>query len=146
MKKCILIVDDDSAVRESLKKVLQETGFEVRLAVDGDEAAGVVDDPRIDMLILDLNLPNRHGWDVAEAVSTNQPLMPVIIITGMMDQLATTAIPRVAAVMQKPIDVSMLLGVISGLLSESPEARIRRISGCVGTEPRLRLPVMSKPQ
>jgi DNA-binding response OmpR family regulator len=138
MKKRICVVDDDSSVRESLKKVLEETGYEVILAADGKEAEGKLEDPMIELLILDLNMPNRDGWDVLEEANSNQPLMPVLIITGMMDQLATTAIPGVAALMSKPIDVSTLLKKIEYLLAESPEARLRRMIGSVEAEPWLR--------
>ncbi len=128
MKKRLLVVDDDPSVREFLKKVLEDTGYEVILAADGEEAADKLDDPKIDLLILDLNMPNRDGWDVLEDAHSDHPLMPVVIVTGMIDQLATMAIPGAAALLQKPIDVPVMLEKIKELLAETPEARRRRIN------------------
>ena len=129
MKKRIFVVDDDLSVRESLKKVLEEVGYEVTTAIDGAEAQCRLNESIPDLLILDLNMPRRDGWDVLEDISTNQPMLPVIVVTGMMDQLATTIIPGVAALMQKPMHVAPLLNKIEELLAESPEARLRRLTG-----------------
>jgi DNA-binding response OmpR family regulator len=126
MKETLLVVDDDPSVRESLERVLASSGYHVILAADGKQAQRKLDNPEIDLLILDLNMPHRDGWDVLEDASIRHPLLPVIIITGMMDQLATTLIPGVGALMEKPIDAPLLLKRIELLLEEPTEARLRR--------------------
>src|SRR3954453_7533264 len=84
MTKNLIVVDDDASVRESLRKVLEDAGYAVTLAADGKAAEPMLDNPKLDLLILDLNMPYRDGWDVLEDVSSNFPLLPVIIITGMV--------------------------------------------------------------
>ncbi|MCI0535102.1 MAG: response regulator, partial [Verrucomicrobiales bacterium] len=64
IKERLLVVDDDGSVRDSLKKVLEETGYDVILAAGAEEAEGKIDAQEFDLLILDLNLPDRDGWDV----------------------------------------------------------------------------------
>jgi DNA-binding response OmpR family regulator len=133
MSKQVLVVDDDSSIRESLKKVLLETGYGVALAANGTEAESELEKQQIDLLILDLNMPERDGWDVLERVNSNHPLLPVMMITGLIDQLDSTNIPGVSALLEKPIDVSVLLATMEDLLAETVEDRMRRVSGGLET-------------
>jgi DNA-binding response OmpR family regulator len=134
MKKRLLIVDDDASVRKSLKKVLEDTGYEVITAADGVEARAHLLEPGIDLLILDLNMPNRDGWDVLEDAGAAQPLLPIIVVTGMTDQLATFCIAGVAVLMKKPVDVPILLQKVEYLLAETAEDRVRRTGDGFGTQ------------
>ena len=74
MKKSILVIDDDAQIRESLAKVLRAEGYEVRLAGDGQEAMDREGAARVDLLLLDLNLPQRSGWDLFESFTSMNPL------------------------------------------------------------------------
>ena len=62
MTKRILLVDDDRFIRESLSKILQAESYEVVLAENGQEAIEKHGAERIDLLILDLNMPVKNGW------------------------------------------------------------------------------------
>jgi DNA-binding NtrC family response regulator len=127
MKKRILIVDDDISIRSSLQKILSDSGYEVSTAQDGDAAEDQF--RRVDLLILDLNLPVQDGWDVLGHVNASYPLLPVIVITGMADQLEEQTIPGASAFLEKPIEVSALLRTIERLLSVTPEERLAGASG-----------------
>jgi DNA-binding response OmpR family regulator len=129
MKKNILVVDDDSQVRESLRKVLQAEGYEVRLAADGLEGLEQFDSKHIDLLLLDLNLPAKSGWDLFERFSSTNPLLPIIIITGRHNQYNLAAAAGVGALMEKPLDVPLLLQTIAALLIEPAEAQLKRLVG-----------------
>src|SRR5258708_4749476 len=87
MKKTILVADDDEAVRQSLRRVLSGHGYEVVLAADGQSALEQFDPGKIDLLLLDLDLPVRNGWDTFARITSESPTLPVIIITGQSDQL-----------------------------------------------------------
>src|SRR5437764_133081 len=102
MKLRLLIADDDLAVRESLKKVLEETGYEVLCAADGEEAESKFSSDRIDLLLLDLDLPKQNGWNVFGLVSALNPLLPIVIITGLRDELDAGLVPGVSAFFEKP--------------------------------------------
>jgi DNA-binding response OmpR family regulator len=138
MKKRLLIVDDDSSVRQSLKKVLEDSGYEVLVASDGKEAESTLNKLAVDLLIVDLNMPTKSGWDVLDDVTAQHPLVPIIVITGMADQLDTLRIGGGGALLEKPIDPPNLLQRIEKLLAETPEQRLLRISSSRETEPRLR--------
>jgi DNA-binding response OmpR family regulator len=129
MKKTVLIVDDDDAIRESLRKLLQAEGYEVRLAANGQEGLDQFDPARVDLLLLDLNLPAKSGWDLFERLSFINPLLPIIIITGRDNQYKLAAAAGVGALMEKPLDVPLLLQTITALLAEPAETRLKRLVG-----------------
>src|ERR1044072_3726189 len=135
MKKRLLIVDDDLAIRESLKKILEDTGYGVSLAIDGEDAELKLRDEVFDLVILDVNLPKRDGWDVLDFLSLANPLLPVIMITGLMDQMATTIIPGVSALVGKPVEVPMLLKKIEYVLNQTTEERFRQTQGLPDLDP-----------
>jgi len=123
MKKRMLVVDDDSSVRSSLRKILAESGYEVTVAEDGESAGGEF--AKSDLLILDLNLPIQDGWDVLGFVNAEFPLLPVIVITGLADQLDERTIPGASAFLEKPIEVPLLLETVERLLKQSPVERMQ---------------------
>ncbi len=129
MKKRLLIVDDDVAVREAMKRVLETAGYEVGLAQDAEAAALQFLPEQSDLLLLDLNLPSRSGWEVFERLTTRYPLVPVIIITGMPTQYPTAVAAGVSALMEKPIEPEALLKTISEVLAEGGERRLARMCG-----------------
>lgn len=129
MKKTVLVVDDDAAVRKSLSKVLKQVGYEVQLAADGQEALERFDPNHTDLLLLDLGLPIRNGWDAFESITRQNPYLPVIIITGQTDKFEVAAAAGVGALMEKPLDVPQLLQTMRDLLVEPKEERLRRLCG-----------------
>jgi DNA-binding NtrC family response regulator len=128
MKTRILVADDDLAVRESLAKILRGAGHEVLCAANGEEAERLVANEPLDLLLLDLGLPTRGGWNVFGLATALRPLMPVVILTGLKDQSENKLLPGIAAFLEKPVEVPLLLQTIAGLLAEPEEQRWRRIS------------------
>ena len=128
-KKTLLAVDDDPQIRESLHKMLRAEGYEVVLAADGPEGLAKFNPEKIDLVLLDLSLPGKGGWDVFERITFINPLLPVIIITGRENQYDTAVAAGAGALMQKPLDVSFLLRTIAELLVEPPETRLERLAG-----------------
>jgi DNA-binding response OmpR family regulator len=129
MKKKILVVDDDPQIRESLRKVLRAEGYEVVLAADGRDGIEKFNTERIDLLLLDLNLPGNSGWDIFGTLTSLNPFLPIIIITGRQNQHELVAGAGVGALMEKPLDVPLLLKTITELLAESAETRLKRLVG-----------------
>jgi DNA-binding response OmpR family regulator len=128
-RKRVFVVDDDAAVRESMIKVLKGVGYDVVTASDGEEASRHFVPDKCDLVLLDLNLPLRSGWDVFEHLTTHHPTIPVIIITAMPNQFRTALAAGAGALMEKPIEVPVLLNTMEALLTEPPEARLRRMCG-----------------
>lgn len=127
--KRILVVDDDPGVRESLLVVLREEGFAALTAGSGLEALALAATTPPDLVLLDLNMPDQSGWDTFEGITSQSPLLPVIVITGRPNQLFTAANAGVGALLEKPLDILILLKMIKTLLAEPAEVRLARIAG-----------------
>ena len=62
VKKKILLVDDDAAIRQILVRLLQEEGYYVLTGANGVEALALADATKFDLVMLDLNMPVKDGW------------------------------------------------------------------------------------
>src|SRR5262245_8625955 len=129
LRRRILLVDDDPGVRSSLGAVLCEEGYLVLPARDGQEALALAAATEFDLVLLDLNMPVKDGWDTFEQLSREHPLMPVVIATAKPNQLFTALGAGVAALMEKPIEIPILLATIARLLTEPREEQLKRLSG-----------------
>ena len=129
MKKRLLVVDDDPAVCQSLAELLTDEGYEVMPASNGVEALELAASMPVHLVLLDLNLPKKSGWDTFEGLVRQNPQAPVIIITGQPNQLFPALASGVGALMEKPLDLPKLLQAIRSLLDEPVEARLARLAG-----------------
>ncbi|MFO8065835.1 MAG: sigma-54-dependent transcriptional regulator [Spirochaetota bacterium] len=78
----ILVVDDEQGIREALLGILEDEGYEVRLAEDGSECLSIMEEESIDLVLLDVWLPNMGGVDVLKKIKEDYPDTPVLIISG----------------------------------------------------------------
>jgi two-component system, OmpR family, phosphate regulon response regulator OmpR len=125
----ILVVDDDSSVREMLTRVLVGEGYLVSAAADGTSALEIATATKIDLVLLDLNMPGKSGWDTFERLTAENPLLPVIIVTARANQLFTAMGAGVGALLEKPLHFPKLLQTIEQLLAEPAELRLARMAG-----------------
>ena len=87
----ILVVDDEQAVRESLRRSLSFNGYEVLLASDGAEAITIVQDENPDIMVLDVNMPNMDGLEVCRTLRSEGWGRPILMLTardGVSDRVA----------------------------------------------------------
>ena len=115
----VLVVDDDLAVRESLKFALELEGLEVHVCASGADLLAHPHLMRTDCLVLDYHMPGMDGFAVLNALKARDSRVPVILITGN----ATAAVRRRAAivgvrhVVEKPLLDSTLIESISDILN-----------------------------
>ncbi|WP_321391159.1 sigma-54 dependent transcriptional regulator [Emcibacter sp.] len=109
----ILIVDDEQDIRELIAGILEDEGFETRVAGDSDSALAEIEARRPSLLILDIWLQGSRldGLEVLEQVKKQHPDLPVIIISGHGNiETAVTAIKRGAYdFISKPFETDKLL-------------------------------------
>ncbi len=127
-KKKILLVDDDPAIRQILLRLLAEEGHQVETAPNGLEAIEMLDNS-VDLVLLDLNMPVKDGWDTFEELSIRYPGLPIILITARSNQFFPALASGVGALLEKPFDFVKLFDTIRTLLEEPAEARLARIAG-----------------
>jgi diguanylate cyclase (GGDEF)-like protein/PAS domain S-box-containing protein len=85
-KPRILVVDDDDDARLLMRAALRKAGFEVGLAVDGDDALRQFAAQPWDMVMLDVEMPGRSGHEVCTALRAQcGELLPIVMVTGMDD-------------------------------------------------------------
>jgi two-component system response regulator RegX3 len=115
----ILIADDEPSVRDSVSYALQQEGFEVILAVDGDDADRKLEGegPGFDLLILDIMMPGRSGLDLCREVRGRSPV-PIILLTAKDAEVDKVVGLEVGAddYVTKPFSVRELLGRVRAQL------------------------------
>jgi CheY-like chemotaxis protein len=122
----VLVVDDSLSVRKLVEKALEGRGLQVIAAASGAEAIQLLERDRPDVVICDVILPDKDGYQICQYVRTHPAIAatPVLLISGIDNGTvqARAAEVRSDDVMFKPFGVDDLLGKINSLLS-------RRVNG-----------------
>ncbi len=79
--KKILVVDDESQITELLRSYLEREGYQVAVAADGEEALTMADAERPDLILLDLMLPKKNGFEVCREIRAKSRV-PIIMLTA----------------------------------------------------------------
>ena len=82
MRDTLLVVDDEPRIRRVVQMALEERGYRVLTSGSAEEAAGVLDDERVDMVVADLQLPGRSGLELLADLRTSRPDVPVVLVTA----------------------------------------------------------------
>jgi DNA-binding response OmpR family regulator len=80
MVKTVLVVEDEPNIVLSLEYVIKKAGYEVRVARDGEEALKAVEEAAPDLILLDVMIPKRDGYDVCQTIRANPAWNDVNII------------------------------------------------------------------
>jgi DNA-binding response OmpR family regulator len=121
-------VDDDPAIRRILLRLLAEEGHYVETASDGVKSLEMAD-ASTDLVLLDLNMPGKDGWETFEELSMRLPWLPIILITARSNQFFPALASGVGALLEKPFDFVKLFDTINAFLGESDEMRYARMTG-----------------
>lgn len=85
MSKTILIVEDENILREIMKDYLLEEGYRVIEAIDGKQAVSLFQEHEVDLILLDIMLPELDGWSVCRRIRKTSNV-PIIILTARSDE------------------------------------------------------------
>ncbi len=114
----VLLVDDDSNVRQALHQALVLEDFAVMPAQDGAEALQVFSENAIDVVLLDLDLGPEDGWRTYERLKRLRPHLPVVLMTASPERHAAQAESAFAKVLEKPLDVPLLVRTLNTLAAQ----------------------------
>ena len=120
-KHRILIVDDDSEFRHSLKRILQKAGYHVSSASNGSQASEMLNKRVYPLILVDLNMPGKLGLELLREVKEKTPESKVIMITvdGSADNYSEAMSTGAFAVLQKPLKMKKLLTYASMALNNN---------------------------
>ena len=114
----ILILEDDTLFAESLEDFLEEEGFSITLAHEGEKALELAYEKRFDLLLLDVNVPKLSGFELLASLRQKQQNTPAIFITSFKDKesIQKGFLKGADDYLTKPVDLDELLLRILALL------------------------------
>ncbi len=133
MKKAqILVVDDESGVRELVGDVLELEGYEVTIAVDGLDALSRIRKQKFDLYVLDLNMPKIDGLVLLEKVRSGGDQTPALLLTARREKEDIHQGFRVGAddYVTKPFSIEELALRVGAILRRSSSAQATNILRC----------------
>src|SRR5256714_6712485 len=116
---CVLIIDDEAEIRESLQTLLEFEGYEVEAAANGTQGLAKLGDRPFDLVLLDLALPDRNGLDLLPEIRALDPQIAVIMITayGTVEDAVRAMQSGAANFLQKPWDNEKLLADVRAVVA-----------------------------
>lgn len=119
MQRTILVADDEKNIRQGLQLALEDEGYHVLVASDGQEAWTIISTTHVNLLITDLKMPRMSGGELLKKIASAYPTMPVVILTGHGTIESAVDAMRNGAVdfMTKPLNLDRLFMLIKRAFS-----------------------------
>lgn len=118
----VLVIDDDDRIRTLLRDILLFGGHEVIEASDGESGIRYLEkDGAVDMVLTDLGMPLKNGWEVAKWIKTKTPQIPVVLVTGWGTNLDEGKVrdSGVDMIIGKPFQVNEILDTVQFFMKVS---------------------------
>jgi len=120
MNQKILVIEDETAIQRILKNYLENASYVVEVANDGMEGVSKFQSGDFDLILLDVMMPKKNGYEVLEAIRKTSDI-PVIMITAMgevVDQIKAFEL-KVDDYITKPFDMQLVLARVASLFRRS---------------------------
>lgn len=122
-KICVLLVEDDVSIRETMWMVLEsEPDFEVHAAEDGKQALKMIAEARVlpDLIITDLMMPNVTGWELVDTIRKLERThaIPIIVYSGVAHYASGNKYLSGCYFIRKPVELELLFKTIREALSQ----------------------------
>lgn len=125
--KTVLVVDDNAPLRQLYRDTLEDEGYRVVEAGDGETVFEVLATEPADLVILDLRMPGTHGLDVLRRLHEAYPRLPVILCSGLKKLFDDFAVwdagGQIVGMFEKPFDLRILVRHV-GLVLGAPAASV----------------------
>ena len=109
----VLVVDDDGGIREFVRTVLLEEGYDVAEATDGRDALERAKTMRPDVILLDMRMPVMNGWEFARMYRERPgPHAPIVIVTAALDVAKDARDIGADGFLAKPFQLDDLLDLV----------------------------------
>ena len=119
----ILVIDDDLAIRSVLLLLLERQGYQTVVAENGRSGLSILEAGDVDLLIIDIFMPEMDGLETIRRVRQISPALPIIVISGGAQQIGS---------MPDYLSMAMKLGAVESVRKPfKPEALIAAVTGCL---------------
>ncbi len=117
----ILVAEDDANIRNGLIDTLESEGYQATPAVDGEQALKIFQSGKFDLVLLDIMMPGRSGYDVCRAIRVHNEEIPIIMLTAKGAEIDKVVGLKLGAddYITKPFGVHELLARIAAVLRRS---------------------------
>src|SRR6202451_1212312 len=135
MARRILVLDDEENIGRSLRMILEREGYQVNTARSGAELRAFPDLTRIDLFLMDVNLPDANGVELLRELETREITAPVVMISGQATIPDAVAATRAGAFdfLEKPLGRDRVLVAVKNALEQgSLKQENRRLREAVG--------------
>jgi signal transduction histidine kinase len=112
----LLLVDDDSDVREVVTTFLSELGYEVHAAAEGEQAVKLLTTLKPDMVIVDFAMPGMNGAEMARTILQRSASLPILFISGFADSKVLEEAVGAAPLLRKPFRPAELASAVRAIL------------------------------
>jgi CheY-like chemotaxis protein len=125
---CVMVVDDDEAIRETIAALLEEEGYSVVSAANGTEALGLLQKITPEVILLDLTMPVMSGQQFRSRQLGDPSLakIPTVVMTAADRVHEKAADMQFAETLSKPIKMQQLLDTVDRYCSREPSPRADR--------------------
>ena len=113
MAKTILVVDDDANIRDTARDILEDAGYSVLSEGTAEGALIALTKASADVALLDFNLPDSKGPDLAVQMKQRYPHLVILLLTGESGIELGPAQSSIDSILTKPVDPRQLLAMIS---------------------------------
>ena len=126
----VLLVEDEAAIARVIRRGLEQAHFTVEHAADGAQGLEMAQQGQYALVILDVMLPGRNGWQICEALREGRSRVPILMLTalGAVDDRVRGLEMGADDYLPKPFDFSELLARVRALLRRDKMHRARRIT------------------
>ncbi|MCP8713278.1 response regulator transcription factor, partial [Streptomyces sp. AC04842] len=123
LSSTVFIVDDDEAVRDSLRWLLEANGYRVRAYASGESFLEDYDASQIGVLIADVRMPGMSGLELQEQLIARNAPLPIVFITGHGDVPMAVSTMKKGAVdfLEKPFNESDLREIVARMLEQATQ-------------------------
>ena len=116
----LLLIDDDEEYLNLMKMILEDEGYSVDCAINGSEGVVKAEPGKYAVVITDYVMPFLKGDDVAERIRKLDAKVQIILLTGYRPAILPSTLKRFNSILEKPINPSHILTVLSKIVGERP--------------------------
>jgi CheY-like chemotaxis protein len=125
----ILVAEDEPLAAMVVEEVLNELGYDVLLASDGEEAMCLAERHGFDVLVTDLAMPRMTGWELIPRLRNQRPDLPVVVMTGFLPpngrEVLLSGQGGPLALVLKPFEIGHLVRAIEKVMSGRVETGVQ---------------------